>query len=179
MQIGELMNIVQLKNRVIDRAVHLTYDGKHLEFKPGEVVNIARPIAEWLLNKSLYRFNPGDENQDPPIPASYHYKLCILGGSTDESDLTSVDINRKELLDVENMPSLNRVDPTTGKTMRRVYLNPSATGAVDNVTRNERQAQQAVSSAIIKHAAEEIAEAVQSVSDAEIDSAVKDMAGVA
>jgi len=126
---SEIMDSVEIKNRVIDSKVRITFNGKQWEWEPGEVKRMPRKNAEWFLAKSLYLFHPGDINEG--IPSKSHYKLAILGEGQDEFDLVKNDVNVPELLDAQNMPELTRVDPATGKPMRRVYIDPRKTGAQD------------------------------------------------
>lgn len=153
MTIGELMDSVQVKNRVCDGIVRITFDGKQVEWAPGEVKNLPRALAEWFQAKSLYLFNPGDINEG--IPAKSHYKLAILGMGQDEDDLTKEGVNVPELLDAQNMPELTRVDPATGKPMRRVYIDPRSTGARDSSPKK------ALSKAMTKESAMALAQAAQ------------------
>jgi len=81
----------------------------------------------------------------------------------------------KELLDVSNMPELTRIDPQTGKPLRRVYIDPRSTGARDNFAQRERAATKTVSSAIVKDAAERLADAAQGASEADIQAAVDEL----
>ncbi len=129
MQLSDMLDSVEVKNRVADGAVCITFDGKLVEWKPGEVKRLPRKLAEWFQAKSLYLFHPGDIVEG--IPAKSHYKLAILGIGQDEFELTKAQSDVPELLDAQNMPELTRVDPQTGKPMRRVYIDPRSTGARD------------------------------------------------
>lgn len=175
-KINELTNAVQLKNRIVDGRVMIPFDGRPVVFEPGEVKLLPRKVAEWLRNKSLYCFNPGDVVND--IPAKSHYKLAILEDPTqDATDLTRAEVAEvKELLDRSSMPELTRVDPLTGRPMRAVYIDPRSTGARDTAAIRQQRATSQVSHAIVEHAAEAIAEAAQKVSDREIDAAVAEFA---
>lgn len=174
------MDTVQIKNRIVDGIVRITWDSKQFEWAPGQVMSMPRKLAEWFRDKSLYLFNPGDVSEG--ISAQSHYKLWIVGDASHEgSDLTKADLAEvKELLDVKNMPETNMIDPATGKPLRRVYIDPRSTGARD--TRAKHHANEPgikkVSSAIVKDAAERIADAAQGATDQEIDAAVADLTGV-
>lgn len=178
--INEVLDMVGVKNRVVDGKSAFVFDGKQVVWEPGETKVMPKKYAMWFtLLKSLYRFQPGDTAEG--IPAKYHYKLAILGTGMDESDLTKAEMaNVKELLDVENMPELTRIDPQTGQPMRRVYIDPRSTGAMgqsDVARQRETAATKKVSSAIVQHAAEEIADAAQGASETEIVEAVKSISG--
>jgi len=177
MKLEQMMDSVEVKNRVVDGPVKITFDGTMVEWAPGEVKRLPRKLAEWFQAKSLYSFHPGDINEG--IPAKSHYKLVMLGCSQDEGDLSKLAVNEvKELLDASNMPELTRIDPTTGQPLRRVYIDPRSTGARDKYVAKELQATKSVSSAIVREAAEQIADAAQGASEQEIEAAVADMTGV-
>lgn len=178
MDITTLMDAVQVKNRIVDGMVRITFDGKQIEWAPGQSRQLPRKLAEWFVNKSLYCFYPGDVNEG--LPSKAHYKLVIVGmANADESDITRAQVaNVKELLDVASMPELTRIDPQTGKPMRRVYIDPRSTGANDMETRQaEQAATKTISSAIVKDAANKIADAAAGASDAEIVEAVTTISG--
>jgi hypothetical protein len=177
--INDVMDTVQLKNRLVDAPVRITFDGKQVVWNPGQARSLPRKLAEWFQAKSLYCFNPGDI--DEGISAQSQYKLVILGSGQNEGDLTKEDVQAvRELLDTQNMPGLARVDPTTGKLMRRVYIDPRATGANDMAQRQaEERVTKGISSRIVAEAAEQIAEAAQHATEAEIDEAVVSMTGAA
>lgn len=170
MGIEQIVNTVGLKNRVVDAPVKITFDGKVVEWAPGETKMLPRKYSEWFQHKSLYKFHPGDTTFGEP--SRFYYKLCIVGEG-DQSDLTYAETNVQELLDVSNMPDLVRVDPATGKPMRRVYIDPRSTGASSSqVDRQEAQAQRATSEAIKADAVETITQAASQLSEAEIDAQV-------
>lgn len=179
--IKELMNVVQVKNRIVNGKVRQTFDGKEFLWEPGEVKTMPRAHAEWFVEKSMYLMLPGDI--DEGTPASSHYKLVILGDGRDESDLQRAEVAEvQELLDVKNMPQLQRVDPKTGEPMRRVYINPRSTGAMaksDEVFKAEKSVVEKVSKAIIKQGANDIADAVEQTGadEKEIEQAVKTVSG--
>lgn len=178
--VDQLLDGVEIKNRIVDGVVKLLFDGRPVEFAPGEVKRTARKVAEFLRDKSLFCFNPGDYNDG--IPPTYMRKLCILNNGEDESDLYREDVAKvRELLDVNNMPQLARVDPATGLPMRRVYIDPRSTGAMgtsDSQHTKEKQVVKETSSAIIADAAGKIVDAVKQtgVSEADIAVAVKTVA---
>lgn len=176
--IHQLMDNQEIRNRIVDGVVRITFDSKEVRWEPGEVKTMPRALAEWFRDKSLFHFRPGDVNEG--ISAMSCYKLHIKGDTAHEDfDLTKDEVNAvKELLDVGNMPELTRIDPLTGKALRRVYIDPRSTGARDNYAARERQATKAVSSSIVRSAAEEIADAAQGASEAEIQSAVEDLTGI-
>jgi len=176
MDINEMLSSVTVKNRVTNEAVRITFDGRLIVWQPGESKQMPRKLADWFQAKSLYLFHPGDPT-DPENPQKFHYKLAILGVGQDETPLTREDVNVPELLDAQNMPELRRVDPKTGEPMRRVYINPRSTGARDDFVAKERQVTKDVSSAIVKDAAERIADAATGVSETEIGAAVAELTG--
>lgn len=173
-KIEELMDMVQVKNRIVDSPVKIVFDGKLITWAPGQVLGMPKALADWFVRKSLYLFTPGDSNYE--TPAVYHYKLCIVGQG-DNTDLTIAKVaETKELLDASNMPELTRVDPATGKPMRRVYIDPRQTGANTRAAdAAERAATKKVTSAIVKAAAEEIADAAAGASEAEVEQAVAEL----
>jgi len=173
--IHQLMDNCEVRNRIIDNAVRITFDSKEVRWEPGEVKTMPRSLAEWFRDKSLYHFRPGDVNEG--ISAMSCYKLHITGDTAHEDhDLTKDEVNAvKELLDVSNMPELTRIDPQTGKPLRRVYIDPRSTGARDNFAQRERAATKTVSSAIVKDAAERLADAAQGASEADIQAAVDEL----
>ena len=178
--IDDILSGVEVKNRVVDGKTVITYNGKSIEWGPGEIKRMPRIVGEWFVYlKSFYRLNPG--NSEEGIPQTYSYRLVILGDGQDESDLTREELSKvKELLDVENMPDLVRIDPTTGKPMRRVYIDPRSTGANDYAQRQrERAVTKEVSSRIVTAAAVEIAAAAQQASEGEIEAAVAELTGTA
>lgn len=181
LDIEALTDAVQLKNRIVDGQVTITYDSHPVVWAPGQIRTLPRKVAEWFRHKSMFRFNPGDHNEG--ISPKWEYKLAILGDTTqDSSDLTREYVaSVKELLDVENMPGLTRVDKD-GHPMRRVYIDPRSTGAMarsDAQRRVEAQATRQTSSAIVHAAAEEIADAAQSATPQEIEAAVAELTGQA
>lgn len=175
----EIVASVSLKNRVKDGSVFITRNARQQEWKPGEVKVLPRKIAEWFRDKSRFRVNPGDPNEG--IPATIEYKLVIVGDGQDESDITrEYVLSVKELLDVQNMPHLQRIDPKTGLPLRRVYIDPRSTGGFgqsDAARQAEERVTRAVSSDIVRAAADEIATAAQNASDEEILSAVAELTG--
>lgn len=174
--IDDLLSGVKVKNRVVDARTVITHNGKAIVWEPGETKSMPRKLGEWFVYlKSLYRFNPG--SSDEGIPATYSYKLCIVGDPHPETDLTKADMAKvKELLDVENMPDLVRVDTATGVQMKRVYIDPRSTGANDFAQRAlEQEVTKRQSSKIVKAAAAEIAEAAEKASPEEIVAAVEDL----
>jgi len=177
----ELVNSVSIKNRVCDGSVFITRNARQQEWKPGEVKVLPRKIAEWFRDKSRFRVNPGEPNEG--IPSTIEYKLVILGDGADETDITrEYVLSVKELLDVANMPQLQRIDPKTGLPLRRVYIDPRSTGGMgqsDTVRRTEEAVTKAVSSDIVRAAADAIADAAQNASPAEIEAAVADLTGQA
>lgn len=181
MDMDELLDSVELKNRIVDGPVMLTRNSRQVIWGPGEVKRMPRKLAEWFRQKSLYQFHPGDHNEG--ISPKWQYKLAIVGdASQDMSQLTRAHVLEvKELLDVANMPELRRVDKD-GHLMRRVYIDPRSTGAMstsDNQRRVEEQVMQAVSKDIVSDAAGKIADAAQHASESEIEDAVADLTGVA
>lgn len=177
--INEVMDTVQVKNRIVDAPVRITYDGKQVVWEPGQIRQLPRKLAEWFQEHSLFHFNPGDV--DEGIPSKSDYKLVMLGCNQNEHDITKDDVKAvRELLDTANMPQLARVDPTTGQLMRRVYIDPRSTGANDQAQRRaEENVTKTLSSRIVADAAEKIAEAAQGASESEIESAVASMTGAA
>ena len=175
--INDVMDTVQVKNRLVDASVRITFDGKQVVWEAGQSRSLPRKLAEWFQAKSLYCFNPGDI--DEGIQAQSQYKLVIVGSGQAESDLTKADVQAvRELLDTQNMPGLARVDPTTGMLMRRVYIDPRSTGANDQAQRQtEERVTKGISSRIVAEAAEQIAEAAQGATEQEIDDAVVQMTG--
>jgi len=178
--IDALLDGVDIKNRVVDGPVFLTYNARQVKWEPGEVKRMPRALALWFQNKSMFHLNPGDYNEG--IPSKIEYKLAIIGQrGEDESDITrEYVLSVKELLDVQNMPQLQRIDPKTGLPMRRVYIDPRSTGGMsqsDNVRRAEEQVTRRVSSAIVHDAAEKIADAAQGVTEADIEAAVGELTG--
>lgn len=174
--IEDLLSGVEVKNRVVDGRTVITHNGKAIVWEPGEVKRMPRKLGDWFVYlKSLYRFNPG--SSDEGIPATYSYKLCIIGDPHPETDLTRADLKKvQELLDVDNMPDLVRVDTATGVKMKRVYIDPRSTGANDFAQRAlEQEVTKRQSSKIVKAAAAEIAEAAQGASEGEIADAVADL----
>lgn len=173
--INQLFDTVGVKNRIVDGMVRITFDGTQIEWAPGETKQMPRKHAEWFVAKSLYLFQSGDINEGESSKS--HYKLCILGGGEDETDLLREDVLAvKELLDAQNMPHLTHVDPATGKAMRRVYIDPRSTGASDMAQRQaEESTTKRLSSAIVRDAAERIAEAAQDATEADIEAAVADL----
>jgi hypothetical protein len=175
----EVSNPVQIKNRVCDGPVFITRNARQREWKPGQTLHLPRKVAEWFRDKSRFRVNPGDPNEG--IQSTIEYKLVILGDGQDESDITrEYVLSVKELLDAQNMPHLQRIDPKTGLPLRRVYIDPRSTGGFgqsDAVRQSEERVTRAVSSDIVKAAAEEIADAAQNASDQDIMSAVAELTG--
>ncbi len=146
--IHQLMDNCAVRNRIVDHPVRITFDSKEVKWEPGEVKTMPRALAEWFRDKSLYHFRPGDVNEG--ISAMSCYKLHIDGDRAHEDhDLTREEVLAvKELLDTANMPELTRIDPVTGKPLRRVYIDPRSTGARDNFAQRERAATKTVSSAM-------------------------------
>lgn len=176
----DLMDSVELKNRIMDGPVRLIRDSREIVFAPGQSVRLPRKIAEFLRHKSMFRFNPGDFNLG--IQPKWEYKLAIMEDPDQDNSPLTMDYVRgvKELLDVTNMPELTRIDPSTGQPLRRVYIDPRSTGAMgtsDSVARQESQVVKKVSSAIVRDAADRIADAAQGTSEAEIVAAVADLTG--
>lgn len=179
LDIEDLTDNVQLKNRIVDGRVTVTYNSRAVIWEPGQIKTLPRKVAEWFRHKSMFRFNPGDHNEG--ISPKWEYKLAILEDATqDSTDLTKDYVaGVKELLDVSNMPQLTRVDKD-GHPLRRVYIDPRSTGAMsksDVARRVEEQAVRQTSSAIVHAAAEEIADAAQGASDADIEAAVNELTG--
>lgn len=177
--IDEILNSVSIKNRVEDGPVWITRNARQVVWNPGEVKTLPLKIAEWFRDKSRFRVNPGDHNEG--IPPTIEYKLVILGQGQDETPITrEYVLSVKELLDVQNMPQLQRIDPKTGLPLRRVYIDPRSTGGMSNsdtARRAEEAVVKSVSSAIVRDAAERIADAAQGVSEGDIEAAVGKMTG--
>lgn len=180
-ELKDLMDVVQVKNRIKDGSFTKWHDSKPYTWGPGEVVSMARGAAEWFVDRSIYGMNQGDPVMG--IPAKHLYRLCIVGSPGDEGEITMAMVReRKELLDAQNMPELTRIDPATGEPMKRVYIDPRGTGAMsrsDELHRKEQAVTQKVSKAIIRQGANDIAEAVEQTGadDAEIETAVKTISG--
>lgn len=176
----ELMDSVELKNRIEDAPVVIVRDAKEIRIAPGQSVRLPRKVAEFLRHKSLFRFNPGDYQLG--IPPKWDYKLAIVGDPHDDTPLTREEVlAQKELLDVKNMPELSRTAPD-GTVLRRVYIDPRSTGAMgqsDGLAREEKGVVRKVTSGIVREAAEQIADAAvrTGVSEAEIGAAVAELTG--
>jgi hypothetical protein len=177
--IDEILNSVQLKNRIEDGPVMITRNARQVRWEAGEVKTLPLKIAEWFRDKSRFRVNPGDHNEG--ISPTIEYKLVILGQGADETPLTrEYVLSVKELLDVQNMPQLTRIDPKTGEPLRRVYIDPRSTGGMgqsDAAKQREEAVTRQVSSDIVRSAAEAIADAAQGASEQEIEAAVADLTG--
>lgn len=176
----DLTDVVEVKNRVVDGPVNITYDAKPQHWEPGESKRMPRKVAEFLRHKSLFRFNPGDHNEG--IPPKWEYKLAIIGDSHDESPITHAEVLAvKELLDVKNMPELTRTAPD-GHVMKRVYIDPRSTGAMgasDSQRMAEERVTRQVSSAIVSDAAGKIADAAAGLTERDIEQAVRQVAAEA
>lgn len=172
-----MLDVVEIKNLVEDGKVRMTFDGKEYLWTEGEVKRMPRAHAEWFRAKSMFRLNPGDLNEGTTSIAEF--KLAILGEGQDEKPITKAYVaGVHELLDVDHMPQLTRVDPKTGEPMRRVYIDPRSTGAmgksdaqkrVDDTVRSE------VSKAMISQGAEQIAEIAAKMPDDEFQSIVAEL----
>jgi len=174
----ELLESVEVRNRIVDRRVSITRNAKPVVWEPGEVKRMPRVMAEWFIElKSMYKFYPG--NLDDGTPSKRHYLLTIVGDPKyDQTDLTKAEVaGQKELLDVANMPELTRVD-AQGNAMRRVYIDPRSTGAMsqsDTESAREKRVISAVSKDIVRAGAEAIADAAQNATVQEIEAAVADL----
>ena len=178
--IDDMLDVVQIKNRIEDGPVMIVRNSRQVIWGPGETKSLPRKIADWFLNKSRFRVNPGDHNEG--IPAKIEYKLVILNQGQDESPITrEYVLSVKELLDVENMPHLQRLDPKTGLPLKRVYIDPRSTGGMslhDQQRQLEQRVMRQVSSDIVHAAADEIADAAVNASEQEIEAAVAELTGV-
>lgn len=176
-KIDSVLSIVTIRNRVSDGKVRITFNSKEYVWEPGETKQMPRDHAEWFRAKSLFRLNPGDLNEG--IPASSEYKLSIVEDTPNEGDITKAYVeNVQELLDVSNMPELMRVDPTTGKPMRRVYIDPRSTGAASTAIARERLEQTVktkLSSAMIAEGANTMADIASKMSEEEFESVVEEL----
>lgn len=173
MSIDDIVDSVQVVNRVQDAPVKITFDGRTVTWQPSETKSLPRKMAEWFQHKSLYKFQPGNTLYDEP--ARFHYKLGIVG-VTDCEPLTFAEVNRMEILDRDNMPP--KLDRETRQPLRTVYIDPRGTGvSTADLDSKEREVKRAISGAIVRDAAEKIAEAAEQASPAEIDAAVSGMVG--
>ncbi len=168
MRVSELLDEVQVKNRVVDAPVTLTYDLEEITWAPGQTRHMPKKLAEWFVAKSWFKFNSDTGKR--------WYKLVILGKGQDESDLTAAEVTRPELLDRENMRS-TAFDKETGEALRPVYLDPNGVSGVDDFTRRadnagpevkERSAKQAVAEQHREEAREMLGEAAAKLSPEEI-----------
>lgn len=117
----DLMDNVQLKNRVVDAPVTILHNKEEYTWQPGEVRSMPRKLAQWMLRKGWYKWIAGNTalGRRPEILN----KLVILNTGKDESDL------RVTETDALTLVPITKIDPTTGKALRMVAINPTETGA--------------------------------------------------
>lgn len=125
---SELMDSVQVKNRVIDGSVCVIHDREPWVWGPGETKTLARKAADWFVRKSMYSMTVGDTARD--IPAVRHHKLVILGSGKDESDLSDQQTMVPELIDRSNMRA---IDLKTGLPMKVVYIDPNTVAGTEQI----------------------------------------------
>lgn len=174
---AELADFVQIKNRIKDGYFRKVHNAHEEVWAPGETKTMLRVLAEWFRDRSWLKINPGDVHEG--TPAKNEYRLCILGEGQDEFDITLDYVKGvKELLDVDNMPQLTRVDPKTGEPMKRVYIDPRSTGAMgksDAQRQLDDRVRSEVTKAMVSDGAEKIAEVVAQMPQEEFEQVVAEL----
>lgn len=149
--VKDLMDTVKLKNRVVDAPVTIIHNCEEYTFGPGEVRQMPRKLAQWLLRKGWYRWIAA--NTAIGRKAQILNKLVILGEGKDETDLYVDDTDALTLVPV------TKIDPQTGKPLRMVAINPADTGADSAemaLMERDRQVSAQIREAVQNDAAEKI-----------------------
>lgn len=154
--VKDLMDTVRIKNRVTDGTVTILHNKEAYDFAPGEVKQMPRKLAQWMLRKGWYKWIAG--NTALGRKAQILNKLVILETGKDESDLTAGDTEALTLVPI------TKIDPSTGKPLRMIAINPSDTGADTAemaLMERDRQTNQKIRTAVAEDTADKIIKSAQ------------------